>query len=63
MEKNLQDEIAEVAFELHKRKGTVHGRALDDWLEAERIVLARYEKSADKEKPKNPSRSASRKKK
>ncbi|MFN3395622.1 MAG: DUF2934 domain-containing protein [Thermodesulfovibrionales bacterium] len=39
---NLQEEIAKVAYELYLRRGCVHGHDLDDWLEAERIVLARH---------------------
>lgn len=39
---NLQEEIARVAYELYLKRGCVHGHDLDDWLEAERIVLSRY---------------------
>jgi len=39
---NLQDEIAAVAYELFESRGCVHGRDLDDWLDAERIVLGRH---------------------
>lgn len=39
---NLQEEIAKVAYELYLRRGCTHGHDLDDWLEAERIVLARH---------------------
>ena len=39
---NLQDEIAAVAYELFESRGCIHGRDLDDWLDAERIVLARH---------------------
>lgn len=38
---NLHEEIAKVAYELYLKRGCVHGHDLDDWLEAERIVLAR----------------------
>ena len=37
---NLHDEIAEAAYALYAARGCVHGCDLDDWLEAERIVLA-----------------------
>ncbi|MEM7828319.1 MAG: DUF2934 domain-containing protein [Candidatus Aenigmatarchaeota archaeon] len=40
---DLHDEIAKVAYELFLKRGCVHGHDLDDWLEAERIVLARYQ--------------------
>ncbi len=39
---NLHDEIAAVAYELYEARGCVPGRDLDDWLDAERIVLARH---------------------
>ncbi len=47
---NLYDEIARVAYELWERCGRVSGRELDNWLEAERIVLARHA-SQEIEKP------------
>ena len=37
---NLHDEIAAVAYELYEAKGCVHGCDLNDWLEAERLVLS-----------------------
>ena len=39
---DLHDEIAAVAFELFKSRGFIPVRDLDDWLDAERIVLARH---------------------
>lgn len=39
---NLHDEIAKFAYELYEARGCIHGCDLDDWLEAERIVLARH---------------------
>jgi hypothetical protein len=39
---NLHDEIAEVAYALYEARGCIHGRDLDDWLEAERIILSRH---------------------
>ncbi len=39
---NLHDEIAVVAYELFESRGCVHGCDLDDWLEAERIVLGHH---------------------
>jgi len=38
----LRDEIAKVAFELYEKRGRGGGSHLDDWLEAERIVMARH---------------------
>lgn len=39
---NLYEEIVTVARELYEKSGRVEGRDLDNWLEAERIVKARY---------------------
>ncbi len=38
------DEIARVARELYEQSGRIEGRDLDNWLEAERIVMERYKK-------------------
>ncbi len=38
------DEIAKIARELYEKSGSMEGRDLDNWLEAERIVMARYKK-------------------
>jgi len=38
----LYDEIVKLASELYEKSGRVEGRDLDNWLEAERIVKARY---------------------
>jgi len=43
MKLDLREEIARLAYEIFEREGRVHGRDLDHWLEAERIVLSRYE--------------------
>lgn len=40
---DLHEEIAKLAYEIFEREGRVHGRDLDHWLEAERIVYSRYE--------------------
>jgi len=39
---NLHDEIVAVAYELYVAGGCVPGRDFDNWLDAERIVLARH---------------------
>lgn len=39
---NLQEEISKVAYELYEARGCIHGCDLDDWLEAERIVLGQH---------------------
>lgn len=39
---NLRNEISRVAYELYKKRGGVHGHDLDDWCEAERVVMVMY---------------------
>lgn len=39
---NLNSEIEKMAYELYEKSGKVECRDLDNWLEAERIVMARY---------------------
>jgi Protein of unknown function (DUF2934) len=50
---NLQDEIAKAAWELYEKSGFIAGKELENWLEAERIVLARHA-SQDIEEPEGP---------
>ena len=38
----LHDEVAAVAYELFEARGCIPFQDLDDWLDAERIVLARH---------------------
>ncbi len=40
---DLHDEISKVAYELYEKSGKI-GRDLETWLEAEKIVMARYGK-------------------
>jgi hypothetical protein len=49
----LRQRIAEKAHELYECRGCCHGRDLDDWLEAERLVLTEIG-SQSPEKVKNP---------
>jgi len=62
--KNLHSEIAKVAYEIYIRRSCVHGNDIDQWLEAERIVLSNQSsKSKKKDKegeitPKVPSKKA-----
>jgi len=51
MEKKRYEEIAKVAHDLYEKSGRVHGRDEQNWFEAERIVIAQYEKGFKKEKP------------
>jgi hypothetical protein len=39
---NLYEETVKMAYELYEKSGRVEGRDLDNWLEAERILRARY---------------------
>jgi hypothetical protein len=43
----LCDEIAQVAYELYEKRGRAHGYHFDDWLKAERIVLARHAREVE----------------
>ncbi|MDW7972043.1 MAG: DUF2934 domain-containing protein [Thermodesulfovibrio sp.] len=38
----IEEEIRQVAYELYVKSGCIPGRDLDNWLEAEKIVLAKY---------------------
>jgi hypothetical protein len=43
----LYEEIARMAFELYEKRGKADGFHLEDWLEAERLVMARHEKKGE----------------
>lgn len=58
MKDNLYEEVAKVAYELHEKRGGVHGYELDDWLEAERIVLERSAKGSAKKPSKTKAKKA-----
>jgi hypothetical protein len=47
---NLHDEIAKMAYLLYEKSGCINGRDAENWLDAERIVLARRA-SQDIEEP------------
>ena len=49
MKDDLYDEVSRVAFELHEQRGRMHGYDMQDWFEAEKIVLARREKGTVRE--------------
>ncbi len=63
MRDDLNSEIAKVAYELHEERGRKHGHDLQDWLEAEKIVLTRYEKGSEKVNVKRLSKALTKKKK
>jgi len=50
---NLHDEIARAAYELYENSGCIECRDVANWLEAERMVLARHE-SQEIEEPEEP---------
>ncbi|MBF0559894.1 MAG: DUF2934 domain-containing protein [Nitrospirae bacterium] len=39
---SLHNEIAKVAHELYEKSGHAHGRELENWLKAERLVNERH---------------------
>jgi hypothetical protein len=58
-EKNIQDEIAKVAYELFENSGRMYGCELENWLAAEKIVMER--KAGEKEQGANSIGSAKEK--
>jgi hypothetical protein len=49
---DLYEEIAKVAYELYEKNGYIDGRDLDNWLEAERVVMARLAEEQKKSEKK-----------
>lgn len=39
---DFQGEIAKIAYDLYLQKGMIGGYDLDDWLQAEKIVMAQH---------------------
>ena len=60
MEKNTYNMIAKVAHDLYEARGGVQGDALQDWLDAERIVLARHEQGTENGRSKRSPRSTTK---
>ncbi len=44
---DLKEEISRVAYELYIKSGCIPGRDMDNWLEAERIVMEKYKSIID----------------
>lgn len=42
---DLQEEIRKVAYELYEKSGRMGGREVENWLAAEKIVMARHARS------------------
>lgn len=51
VDRDLYDEIARVAYDLWEKNGCIHGRDIEHWCEAERIVISRIQ-PVEEEKPK-----------
>jgi hypothetical protein len=51
---NVRDEISRIAYELYVNSGYIQGHEFENWIEAERIVLARHA-GQEEEKPKEKS--------
>jgi hypothetical protein len=50
---HYQEKIAECAYELFLKRGQIHGYDVEDWLEAERMVLAEMSAADSKPSKKN----------
>jgi hypothetical protein len=60
----LHEEITKVAQDLYEKSERIEGRDFDNWLEAEKIVMARYRKQEviGAEKPTSKKRASTTKK-
>jgi hypothetical protein len=47
---DLYEKIAKVAYDIYVKSGYIEGRDLNNWLEAERIVMTRIAKEKKSEK-------------
>jgi hypothetical protein len=45
--KALREMIEKKAYEIYQKRGREHGKDLDDWLEAEKIVMGKKRKSKE----------------
>jgi len=45
--KNVFEEVARVAYELYEKRGGIHGYDVEDWVEAQEIVIERHAKRAE----------------
>jgi hypothetical protein len=45
----LYDEIARVAYSIYEKRGYRHGSDLQDWVEAERLVMKKSSKNMESE--------------
>lgn len=47
--KNINDEIAKVAYELFENSGRMYGCELENWLAAEKIVIERHTREIEQD--------------
>jgi hypothetical protein len=47
---NLREEIEKVAYELYEKSGRISGRDVENWIEAEKVVMARAKKGVTQRK-------------
>lgn len=59
---HLHEEIRKVAYELYEKSGRIGGREFENWLAAERIVMARHAQEEKGKKIKTPAATQSVKK-
>jgi hypothetical protein len=51
----LEEEIRRLAYQLYEKSGRIPGKEVENWLEAERIILSKYaEEMGGKEESKKP---------
>jgi hypothetical protein len=58
--KKLHDEIAIVAYTLFQNSGRLHGYDVENWLEAEKMVMEAYAKGVETD-AKKPSKTKAKK--
>jgi len=47
--KNINDEIAKLAYELFENSGRMYGNELENWLAAEKIVMERHAREIEQD--------------
>lgn len=58
-ESALYDEIARVAYSMYEKRGYGHGSDMQDWIEAERLVMKKSSKNMESESKSKPQQSRS----
>jgi hypothetical protein len=51
MKMGLEAEIEKLAHELYEKSGRIEGRDLENWLEAEKIIMGRHASKKKKSAP------------